>query len=328
MKSVLIVGGAGYIGSHVALEFLNHGYQVTVLDNLSSGQQVNLFPEANFIHGDIQDRPFLNELFKNHHFDGVIHLAALKAPGESMSKPEKYSFQNISGTLNLLEAISFAEIKTVVFSSTAAVYGMPKYLPIDEKHPLNPINYYGFTKLEMERILKWYDQLKGIKAGCLRYFNAAGYDPKGRVNGLEKAPANLLPIVLETACGIREEMQIFGNDFPTPDGTGVRDYIHVSDLASAHLKAFEKLQISNASFTVNLATGKGVSVLEMIQMAEKVSDQKVSYQIAERRIGDTAEVYAKSDLAKELLGWVPQHSDLKTLIESTWSVYKKAFEIK
>ena len=328
MKSILIVGGAGYIGSHVTLEFLNHGFKVTVLDNLSSGQQINLFPQADFIHGDIQDRVLLGNIFKDNQFDGVIHLAALKAAGESMFKPEKYSHQNISGTLNLLEAISLSDTKIIVFSSTAAVYGMPQYLPTDEKHPLNPINYYGFTKLEVERILSWYDQLKGIKSGCLRYFNAAGYDTEGRVKGLEKNPANLLPIVLEAACGIREEMQVFGDDYPTPDGTGIRDYIHVSDLASAHLKAFEKIEKSNESLTVNLATEKGISVLEMIQMTEKISGRKVNYKIVDRRAGDPAELYAKSDLAKELLDWTPKHSDLKTLIESTWNVYKGSLGIE
>lgn len=327
MKSILIVGGAGYIGSHVTLEFLNHGFKVTVLDNLSSGQQINLFPQADFIHGDIQDRVLLGNVFKNNHFDGVIHLAALKAAGESMFKPEKYSYQNISGTLNLLEAMSLSDTKIIVFSSTAAVYGMPQYLPTDEKHPLNPINYYGFTKLEVERILGWYDQLKGLKSGCLRYFNAAGYDTKGRVKGLEKKPANLLPIVLETACGIREEMQVFGDDYPTPDGTGIRDYIHVSDLASAHLKAFEKITQSNESLTVNLATEKGISVLDMIKMTEKISGRKVNYKVVARRAGDPAELYAKSDLAKEMLDWTPEHSDLKTLIESTWNIYKTSLAI-
>lgn len=328
MKSILVVGGAGYIGSHVALEFLNHNYDVTVLDNLSSGQQVNLFPQAKFIHGDIQDRMNLRKVFESHHYDGVIHLAALKAAGESMFEPEKYSHQNITGTLYLLEAMSFSDTNIIVFSSTAAVYGMPEYLPINENHSLNPINYYGFTKLEIERFLKWYDQLKGIKSGCLRYFNAAGYDTRGQVKGLEKNPANLLPVVLETACGIREKMQVFGDDYPTPDGTGVRDYIHVSDLASAHLKAFENIAKTDESLTVNLATGVGISVLEMIKMTEEISGRKVNYEIVGRRAGDPAELFAKSDLANEKLGWQPQFSDLKTLIESTWNVYKSSLNLK
>ncbi|MGK0289649.1 MAG: UDP-glucose 4-epimerase, partial [bacterium] len=247
-NQILVIGGAGYIGSHVVLEFLSKGYQVTVLDNLSSGREENLFPNVEFIHGDIQDRNLLTKVFQTY-YDGVVHLAALKAAGESMFIPETYSHQNITGTLNILEAMVQSKTRNFIFSSTAAVYGPPQYLPMDEKHPVEPINFYGFTKLEIEHFLKWFDQLKGIKFAALRYFNAAGYDVQGRVQGLEKQPANLIPVVMETASGFRQSMQIFGNDYETKDGSGVRDYVHVSDLANAHVLAFEHLNIKKESTT-------------------------------------------------------------------------------
>ncbi len=322
MKSILVVGGAGYIGSHVVLEFLNAGYEVTVFDNLSSGQRINLFDKARFIHGDLQERMLLRDLFSEH-FDAVIHLAALKAAGESMVFPEKYSIQNINGTVNLLEAVSFSTVRNIIFSSTAAVYGVPQYLPMDENHPIGPINYYGFTKQEIERFLDWHDQLKEIKYASLRYFNAAGYNVDGKVKGLEQNPANLIPIIMEVAAGIRESMDVYGDDYPTRDGTGIRDYVHVTDLAKAHLKAFEYIRKTRQSLVINLGTGKGYSVMEVIRMAEKISGRKINYQITDRREGDPAEIYAKSGSAKEILGWQSEFSDLETLISSTWEVYRK-----
>lgn len=321
MNTVLVVGGAGYIGSHVVLEFLKTGHEVTVLDNLSSGQQINIFAKAQFVHGDIQDRILLRDLFSRN-FDAVVHLAAQKAAGESMIFPEKYSLQNISGTINLLEAISFSKTRAIIFSSTAAVYGTPQYIPIDEEHPLAPINYYGFTKQQIELFLEWYDRLKALRYANLRYFNAAGYDHEGKVRGLEKNPANLIPVVMETTCQIRTSMEIFGNDYPTPDGTGIRDYVHVSDLARAHVKAFDYLLQNNKSLTVNLGTGEGYSVLEVIKMTEKISGKKMKYNITGRRSGDPAELYAKADKAKKILGWQPELSKLDSIIESTWKVYK------
>ena len=321
MKSILIVGGAGYIGSHVALSFLKAGHAVTVFDNLSTGQRSNLFQEARFVHGDVQDRMLLGSTLA-YGYDAVVHLAALKSVGESMEFPERYARQNITGTLNLLEAISRSTARIVIFSSSAAVYGMPESLPMDEKHSLQPINFYGFSKLEIERTLHWYDRLKGIRFASLRYFNAAGYDVDGRISGREPNPENLLPVIVETLCGMRESMQVFGNDFPTPDGTGVRDYIHVTDLATAHVQAFETILENRKSLTVNLGTGQGCSVMEIIKMAEKVTGKKVPYTIAPRRKGDAAELCAKADLAGRVLGWRPVFSDLKTLVESTWRVYK------
>jgi UDP-glucose 4-epimerase len=315
-------GGAGYIGSHTVRELLDHGHQVAVFDNLSSGLRQNLQPEASFTHGDILQYSQVLSFLQEFQPEGVVHLAAFKAAGESMTHPEKYSTNNIAGSLNLLNACAASGVKYFVFSSSAATYGAPKYLPMDELHPTDPENYYGYTKLAIEQYLKWYDQLKGIKFAALRYFNAAGYDIKGRLNGLEQKPANLLPVVMECAAGTRKSMQILGNDYATPDGTGVRDYIHVNDLAVGHKMAFEHLAKGNPSFVVNLGVNRGASVLEVIHMAEQISGRKVNYQIVGRRAGDPAEVVADPSLAKKMLGWEAKHSDLRTLVETTWKAYQ------
>jgi UDP-glucose 4-epimerase len=323
----LIIGGAGYIGSHVAREFLDRGDRVRVYDNLSSGLRGNLFPEAEFIHGDILDyHALLNAAgggAGQGGFDAVIHLAAFKAAGESMVKPEKYSVNNINGTINILNAASEAGIKHIVFSSSAAVFGEPEYLPIDEGHPANPANYYGFTKLEIERFLGWYEQLRGIRFAALRYFNAAGYDVKGRITGLEQNPANLLPVVMEAAVGKRPEVRIFGNDYDTPDGTGVRDYIHVNDLAVGHVKALDYISRGGKSLVVNLGSEQGLSVLEIIEAARRISGRPIPAKITGRRPGDPAKLTASSKLAREVLGWTPEHSDLDTLIRTTWEAYNR-----
>jgi UDP-glucose 4-epimerase len=321
--NILIVGGAGYIGSHVTRAFLDKGYACTVFDNLSSGCRENLFPEAGFIEGDIRDERSIGGAMQKG-FDGFIHLAAFKAAGESMIAPEKYSVNNISGTLNLLNAAVAANVTCCVFSSSAAVYGEPKYLPVDEAHPTNPENYYGFTKLEIERFLEWYDRLKGLTYAALRYFNAAGYDPLGRIRGLERNPANLLPAVMEVAAGMRSELLIFGNDYETPDGTGVRDYVHVSDLADAHVRAFDYLIKNKKSLVVNLGSENGISVNEMVDKARKISGKPIPARIMPRRPGDAAKLVASSSLANKLLGWKAKYSDAETLLSSTWDVYKNS----
>jgi len=314
-------GGAGYIGSHTVRELLDRGHQVAVFDNLSSGLRMNLQSEAEFVHGDILNPSQVDAFLAEYRPEGVVHLAAFKAAGESMTKPEKYSTNNITGSINLLNGCVAHGVKYFVFSSSAATYGAPKYLPMDEKHPTEPENYYGYTKLAIEQYLKWYGQLKGLKFAALRYFNAAGYDVQGRVNGLEQKPANLLPVVMECAAGMRKSMQIFGDDYATPDGTGVRDYIHVNDLAVGHYMAFEHLAKGNPSFIVNLGVSSGASVLDVIKMAEKISDRKVNYQVVGRREGDPAEVVADPRMAKQLLGWEAKHSDLRTLVATTWKAY-------
>ena len=321
--NILIIGGAGYIGSHVTREFLDLKHCCTVYDNLSSGLRENLFSDAEFVHGDILDYQRLLNAIKGGNFDALVHLAASKAAGESMLVPQKYSQNNITGTLNIINAACEAGIKNIVFSSSAAVYGEPKYLPIDEKHPTEPENYYGFTKLEIEKFLGWYDKLKNIRYAALRYFNAAGYDVKGRIRGLEMNPANLIPIVMETACGVRAEMQIFGNDYETPDGTCIRDYIHVSDLASGHAAALDYIIKNDKSITVNLGSEQGFSVTEIIEAARKITGKPVTAKIAGRRAGDPAKLTASSALAFDMLGWKAKHSDIETLIKTNWKVYSK-----
>ena len=324
MNPLLIVGGAGYIGSHVALEFLNQGYSVTVFDNLSTGTKENLPPEVTFIEGDIADEAALTELFKTS-FSGVVHLAALKASGQSMREPELYAKNNISHSLNLLEFIANSGVQNLVFSSSAAVYGEPEYLPIDEKHPTNPSNFYGFTKLTIEGMLKWLHQIRGLNFAALRYFNASGYDQTGRINGVEFDSANLLPNIMDVATGKKEKLSVFGDDYNTPDGTCLRDYVHVSDIAKAHVKAFEYIQKNNKPLTVNLGIGKGYSVLEIIKMVEQVSGRTINYDLFPRRIGDLDELIAKVGLAQQELGWEAKESDLETIISSHWKQYERLF---
>ena len=324
---VLVIGGAGYIGSHVVKELMAKGHQITVFDNLSSGLKQNLFKGNGFIKGDILNIKALDKAFAKG-FDAFIHLAAFKAAGESMVCPEKYSVNNISGTINILNsAVSHGCLK-MVFSSSAATFGEPQYLPIDENHPQNPENYYGFTKLEIERFMGWYDKIRGLKFAALRYFNAAGYDPEGVLYGLEKNPANLLPVMMEVAAGIREKLKVFGNDYPTRDGTCIRDYIHVTDLARAHVMALEYISSKNESLTLNLGTGNGITVTEMLAATRRITGKEIPADYVERRPGDPAQLTAKSDRAFEKLGWKAEYSDVDTLIDSTWKAYKKYYKIQ
>ena len=316
---VLVTGGAGYIGSHVVLDLIDAGHDVVILDDMSLGCVENIHDKAEFVEGSTLDEAMLDEVLAKN-MDAVIHLAAFKAAGESMTNPEKYSRNNLNGTTNVLNAMMKHNVMTFVFSSTAAVYGYPEYLPVDEAHPLKPINYYGYTKLAIEDMLKWYGELKGLKFAALRYFNAAGYDVNGKLYGLEQNPQNLLPIVMEVASGVRKSMDIFGDDYETSDGTGIRDYIHVNDLASAHVSALEYLQ-ENDSLTVNLATGEGYSVMDVIKEAETISGHAINYNIVDRRPGDPAELIATSKQANKLLNWAPKYSDLNTILKSMWNVY-------
>jgi UDP-glucose 4-epimerase len=319
---ILVVGGAGYIGSHVVRAFLDKNNDVTVFDNLSTGTEENLFDGAAFVQGDIRIPDAIDAVMRRG-FDGFVHLAAYKAAGESMVAPEKYSVNNISGTINLLNAAAAHGAPPCVFSSSAAVYGEPQYLPIDENHPCSPENYYGFTKLEIERILGWYDRLKGLRFAALRYFNAAGYDPAGRIKGLERNPANLLPIVMEVAAGMREKIDIYGNDYDTPDGTCIRDYIHVGDLADAHVAALEYLVTNGKSLTVNLGSETGISVTTMVEKARSITGKPIPAVYAGRRAGDPAKLVASAQEAQRILGWKARISDVETLLSSTWSMYRK-----
>jgi UDP-glucose 4-epimerase len=324
---VVVVGGAGYIGSHVVRTFLDRGLEVTVFDNLSKGKRENLFAEARFFEGDILDDEALDAcLGKNGTpVDAVVHLAALKAAGESMEQPSHYALNNIAGSVKLFAAMDRAGISACVFSSSAAVYGEPDFLPVTEDHPTRPENFYGFTKLEIERVLEWYQRLGRIRSASLRYFNAAGYDPEGRVGSLEESPANLVPVVMEVALGARPRLDIFGDDFPTRDGSGVRDYIHVSDLAQAHLLALDHIQTHEKSLTVNLGSERGTSVFEVLEAARRITGREIAARIVPRRAGDPAELVASSETAKRLLGWEPRYSDIDTILDTTWRTYRRFF---
>ena len=318
---ILVTGGAGYIGSHIVLELCDSGFEVIVFDDLSLGFRENVDQRAELYIGSTLNREGLDDVLSKN-IDAVIHLAAWKAAGESMDNPFKYTQNNIIGTLNVLNSMTEYGVRKFILSSTAAVYGYPQYLPIDENHPLDPINYYGYTKLVIEQNLKWFSELKGLRYACLRYFNAAGYDLDGRVRNKEKNPQNLLPIIMEVAIGVRKQMEVFGDDYNTPDGTGIRDYIHVNDLALAHISALNYLVEKDENLSVNLANGVGYSVLDVIRMAEKVTQKNISYEIVGRRFGDPAELTAISMQAKKLLKWEAQYSDIETILSTMWKVYK------
>ena len=318
---ILVVGGAGYIGSHVCHAFADRGDTVAILDNFSSGSRVNYPKDCEIFEGDIMDPSFLSKALSLG-WDGVVHLAAFKAAGESMENPGKYAENNISGTINLLNAMVEAGSPPLVFSSSAAVFGEPVHLPIDENHPKAPENFYGYTKLEIEHLLDWYDKLKNLKSAALRYFNAAGYDPQGRIVEPEKNPQNLLPILMEAAAGIREQVTIYGDDYNTPDGTCIRDYVHVSDLARAHVMAMDYLINERKSLKVNLGSETGISVAEMVRESIRISGVNFKNETGPRRAGDPANLVATSANARKLLGWEAQVSDVETLISTTWNLYK------
>jgi UDP-glucose 4-epimerase len=319
--NILVTGGAGYIGSHVVYELIDQGHDVTILDDMSLGLEENIDPRSIFSQGSTHSDSDLDSVLSVG-FDGIIHLAAWKAAGESMTDPAKYAHNNLIGTINLLNACDRHGIKRFVFSSTSSVYGNPEYIPIDENHPTEPISYYGETKLQVEKNLKWFSELKGIRFGVLRYFNAAGYDIKGRIKGRERNALNLIPITMEVAAGIREKMQVFGDNYDTHDGTGVRDYIHVSDLAIAHRKALNYISENDKDLLVNLATGEGHSVLDVINKSKEVSGRDIPFDIVGRRAGDPATVVAVSNRANKVLDWSTKYSDLDTLIRTSWDIYK------
>ncbi|MFN3604413.1 MAG: UDP-glucose 4-epimerase GalE [Leptonema sp. (in: bacteria)] len=324
---ILVTGGAGYIGTHIVHDLLERNYEIIVCDNFSTGNKKNIIHHPNYklIEGDFRD-PFILKKLIDFKPEVVFHFAASKAAGESMVDPMKYSNNNIRGTLLLLESMIQNNIQYFIFSSSAAVYGEPEYLPIDENHKRNPTNYYGFTKMVIEDNLEWFSRLTFLKYASLRYFNAAGYDVKERVLGIEKEPQNLLPIVMETLLNQRKEMEVYGNDYPTPDGTCIRDYIHVNDLSEAHILAMDYIIKNQTNLTINLGSEKGISVLEILKTAEEVTQKKLNYKITKRRPGDAAKLLASSQKAKRILKWTPKYSDAKTLILTMWNIYKKNFQ--
>lgn len=318
--NILITGGAGYIGSHLVHDLVNTDHKITVLDNLSSGFERNIPDGVELIKADLTD-PKIGDLLRDRQFDAVFHFAAKKAAGESMEKPELYMRENLGGAVNLISLLPALGVKYFILSSTAAVYGTPEKIPVNETAPTVPINYYGYTKLAIEQNLAWFSQIYGIRYAALRYFNAAGYDPLGRVKEREMGTANLLPVVLETVAGLREKLMVFGNDYPTPDGTCIRDYIHPSDLASAHTLALDYLAVQNKNLTVNLGTGSGHSVMEVINAAQRLSGLPINHEIVTRREGDPASLIADPTLAKTLLNWTPRHSFLDSIISSMLPLY-------
>ena len=318
MNKILVIGGAGYIGSHVTYTLCDQGYDVIVLDDLSSGFIENIDKRAHFINDSYNNSSLLNKVLKD--IDCVMHLAALKAAGDSMSNPVEYSKKNIVNSIQLINSCVENNVRNFIFSSSAAVYGHPEYLPINEDHRLNPVNYYGFTKYVIEKQLLWYNQLKDLNICCLRYFNAAGYDNRGRITMPEKNVDNLLPIVMEVASGKRKKLEIYGNDYNTKDGTSNRDYIHVNDLANAHVESIEKLS-NNSKMMLNLSTGNYYSVLDVVNATEKITGKKIPYTFVQRRLGDPGELYAISEKASKYLRWQPKFSNLDTILESMWRVY-------
>lgn len=319
MPKILVIGGAGYIGSHVVKELLDGGYEALVFDDMSTGQEVNLFKEAGFIKGNILDRKALDGAISQN-IDAVIHLAGKKAVGESMENPQKYAENNLNGVVNIVNSMVDNGVKHMVFSSSAAVYGMPQYLPLDEKHPLNPMSFYGYTKLATENLLSWYAKLKDFNYIALRYFNAVGYAADKSITGREKNPQNLLPIIMEAATGKRDGFAIFGSDYDTPDGTCLRDYIHVSDLASAHVAAIKRLMTDKKSYALNLGTGKAISVKQIVDATENIIGKRLNYRFAPRRPGDPATVVAKAELAQQILGWKPKYTNIEDIIQTVWNL--------
>ena len=318
--NVLVCGGAGYIGSHTVYELIERGHSVVVVDSLIKGHKAAVHNDAKFYLGDIRDEDFMDRVFKENNIDAVIDFAAFSLVGESVNEPFKYYENNVYGTLKLLEAMERAGVKKIVFSSTAATYGEPENDIIVESDKTIPTNPYGETKLTVEKMLKWADNAYGIKFVALRYFNAAGAHISGKIGEDHSPETHLIPIILQTALGQREKMFIFGDDYDTPDGTCVRDYIHVTDLADAHIKALEKLFKTNESGIYNLGNGKGFSVKEVIEKAKKVTGKDFKVEIEARRNGDPSTLIASSEKAIKELGWKPKFNTLDKIIETAWNL--------
>ncbi|MFM6040673.1 MAG: UDP-glucose 4-epimerase GalE [Sphaerospermopsis kisseleviana] len=323
--TILVTGGAGYIGSHAVKALLQEGYQVLILDNLVYGHRdlVEQVLQVKLIEGDIEDRPLLDHLFQTHKIEAVMHFSAYAYVGESVTDPDKYYRNNVVATLTLLEAMLAASIKKFVFSSTCATYGVPKFIPITEDHPQNPINPYGATKLMVERILSDFDVAYGLKSVCFRYFNAAGADPSGLLGEDHNPETHLIPLVLQTALGQRQSISIFGTDYPTADGTCIRDYIHVSDLADAHILGLEYLLKGGESNVFNLGNGNGFSVREVIAAAQEVTGINISVQECDRRPGDPPSLIGSSEKARKILGWQPIYPDIKDIVTHAWNWHQK-----
>jgi len=318
--SVLVLGGAGYIGSHTVDRLVDQGQDVVVVDSLVTGHRAAVNDKAKFYQGDLADQDFMRKVFtENPEIDAVIHFAAYSLVAESMKKPLKYFDNNTAGMIKLLEVMNEFDIKNIVFSSTAATYGIPEKMPIMESDPQDPINPYGESKLMMEKIMRWADEAYGTKFVALRYFNVAGAKPDGSIGEDHGPETHLIPIVLQVAQGKRDKLQIFGDDYNTPDGTNVRDYVHQFDLADAHILAVDYLRKGNESNAFNLGSSTGFSNLEIVEAARKVTGKEIPAEIAPRRGGDPDSLIASSDKAREILGWKPQFDNIERIIETAWA---------
>ncbi len=320
--SILVLGGAGYIGSHTALALVNAGRDVVVADNLETGFRKAVPEMAGFYKGDIRDRAFCDGLFEREQIDGVIHFAANSQVGESMTNPLKYYANNMGGTRVLLESMVAHGVGKIVFSSTAATYGEPERVPILETDATVPTNCYGETKLSMEKMMKWTSVAHGLRYVALRYFNACGAQPDGSIGEAHNPETHLIPVILQVPSDQREKISIFGDDYPTPDGTCIRDYIHVCDLAQAHILALDYLLSGGENNVFNLGNGVGFSVKEVIEEARKVTGHAIPTEVLPRRAGDPAQLIASSEKAKTLLGWKPEFEDLHTIIQTAWDWHK------
>ena len=314
---ILVVGGAGYIGSHMVKQLALSNHEVITLDNLSCGYK-DAVKYGELVIGDLGNANVLDQLFSKHKFDAVMHFAAFIEVGESVIDPAKYYRNNVSNTQVLLDAMVKYDIKHFIFSSTAAIFGEPQYTPIDEAHPQSPINPYGRTKLMVEQILEDYDTAYGLKSTCMRYFNAAGADPDGELGERHNPESHLVPLILQAASGRREDIKIFGHDYPTDDGTCVRDYVHINDLCEAHSLALARMQKTGVSARYNLGNGQGFSVQQVIDAAKAVSGKDFKVIVTDRRAGDPAVLVADSTLAKKELSWQPKFDQLENIIETAW----------
>lgn len=325
MPTILVTGGAGYIGSHAVLALQKSGYNVVILDNLDYGHKelVETVLKTELIVGDTNDRALLDKIFSTRTIDAVMHFAAYINVGESVTNPSKYYRNNVVGTLTLLEAMVHASITKFIFSSTCATYGVPKSVPIVEEHPQTPINPYGETKLMVERILADFDRAHQLKSVCFRYFNAAGADPEGRLGEDHNPETHLIPLILQVALGRRESIAIFGTDYPTPDQTCVRDYIHVADLADAHALGLKYLLAGGDSATFNLGNGNGFSVKEVIEAARAITGHPIPAVECDRRPGDSPSLVGSADRARTILGWNPQYPDIQSIIQHAWTWHQK-----
>ena len=319
---ILVVGGAGYIGSHMVRELLDKGYDPVVFDNLSTGH-ADAVPQGRLVIGDLANAEGLQRLFETHDFAAVMHFASFIQVGESVIDPLKYYHNNVSNSINLLSAMEKAGVKRLVFSSTAAVYGTPSVVPIAESANLQPENPYGRSKLMLENVLTDCELAWGLKSACLRYFNAAGAHPSAEIGERHNPESHLIPIVLQVALGQREYVTVNGDDYATPDGTCIRDYIHVCDLVAAHSLALAKLMHEGESMIFNLGNGKGYSINEVIEHCRKVASHPIPVKMGPRRVGDPATLVAASDKAKNELGWKPKFAALESIVESAWKWHNK-----